>query len=129
MDAGDRLSARERTAVERAAVRAGVDTGLTFAVCIAPAVGPARTHARSLHAELADPAHAVLLFVDPDARTLEIVTGSESARRVDDRSATLASLAMTSKFSVGDLAGGVVDGLQMLGSGGRRPTTLHTDSP
>lgn len=129
MPAGERLTERERAAIERAATRSGAGTGLTFSVCFADASGDVRSHARSLHAGLADNEHAVLIFVDPAARALEIVTGGEARRRVDERAATLATLAMTSKFSVGDLAGGVVDGLQMLGESGRRPPVLHTDSP
>lgn len=129
MPAGEQLSERELTAVERAAARAGTGTGLTFTVCFASAVGDARAYARTLHAGLADSAQAVLIFVDPAARGMEIVTGREARRRIDARAATLASLAMTTKLSVGDLAGGVVDGLQMLGESGRRPPVLHTSTP
>ena len=129
MPTGERLTERERSAIQRAAERAGTGTGLTFTVCFGAAPGDVRAHARSLHAGLADSAHSVLVFVDPGARALEIVTGAEARRQIDARGATLASLAMTSKFSVGDLAGGVVDGLQMLGEGGRRPPILHTSTP
>ena len=129
MPTGDRLTERERAAIQRAAERAGASTGLTFSVCFADAPGDVRAHARSLHAGLDDSSRAVLVFVDPGARALEIVTGNEARRQIDARGATLASLAMTSKFSIGDLAGGVVDGLQMLGESGRRPPVLHTDNP
>jgi uncharacterized membrane protein YgcG len=126
---GERLSDRERASIERAAERASASTGLMFTVCFASAEGDVRSYARSLHAGLADSTHTVLIFVDPGARALEIVTGREAGRQIDSRGATLASLAMTSKFSIGDLAGGVVDGLQMLGEGGRRPPVLHTATP
>ncbi len=129
MPTGERLSGRERASIERAAERASESTGLTFTVCFASAEGEVRAYARSLHAGLADSAQAVLIFVDPGARALEIVTGHDAARQIDARGTTLASLAMTSKFSIGDLAGGVVDGLQMLGEGGRRPPVLHTATP
>ena len=129
MPTGDRLSDREQAAIERAAERAAASTGLTFTVCFGAAAGDVRAHARSLHAGLAGSEHAVLIFVDPEARALEIVTGRDAARLIDARGSTLASLAMTSKFSVGDLAGGVVDGLQMLGESGRRPPVLHTSTP
>ena len=129
MPTGERLSEREHTAIQRAAKRAGESTGLSFTVCFAAATGNVRDQARSLHAGLTDNARAVLVFVDPESRALEIVTGSEAAYQIDARGATLASLAMTSKFSVGDLAGGVVDGLQMLAESGRRPPVLHTDGP
>ena len=129
MPTGERLSERERSTIQRAAERAGASTGLRFTVCFAAAEGNVRAHVQALHAGLEDSAHAVLVFVDPGARALEIVTGSEARRQIDARGATLASLAMTSKFSIGDLAGGVVDGLQMLAESGRRPPVLHTSTP
>jgi hypothetical protein len=127
--AGETLSERERAAIQRAAEQAGLGTGLRFTICFAAADGEVRAHARSLHAGLPDSAHTVLIFIDPGARALEIVTGSAAGRLIDARAATLAGLAMTSKFSVGDLAGGVVDGLQMLAESGRRPPILHTSTP
>ena len=41
----------------------------------------------------------------------------------------LNSLAMTSAFSQGDLVGGLVRGIQLLGSHGRHDRVLHTDEP
>lgn len=129
MAGGDTLSARERADIQRAALRAGERSGLTFSVLFADAQGDGRSYAERAHASLADPADSVLVFVDPAARQVEVVTGSEAQRRIDDRAATLAVLAMTTGFSIGDLAGGVVDGLQRLGEQGDRPRVLHTDTP
>ena len=129
MPTGEQLSDRERTAIQRAIERAEASTGLRFAVSFASAPGNVRAHAQAVHAGLSDSAHVVLVFVDPEARSLEIVTGAEARRQIDARAATLASLAMTSKFSIGDLAGGVVDGVQMLAESGRRPPVLHTATP
>jgi uncharacterized membrane protein YgcG len=126
---GESLSARERSDIERAAVRAGSATGLVFTVCLLDAEGDSRGLARRLHGQLAEPARSVLVLVDPAARDLEIVTGSLARRRIDERAATLASLAMTSKFSIGDLAGGIVDGLQMLAEHGRQPLVRHHTDP
>ncbi len=129
MAAGEGLSARERADIERAAQRAGDLAGLTFSVLFADADGDVRTYAERAHASLPHPASSVLVFLDPAARRLEIVTGSQAHRRIDDRAAKLAALAMTSGFSIGDLAGGVVDGLQMLGEYGNHPPVMHTDTP
>jgi hypothetical protein len=60
---------------------------------------------------------------------LEIVTGSEAGRVVDERACSLAAMTMTSSFAVGDLAGGIVDGLRMLGEYAHRPPVLHRDEP
>ena len=129
MPAGEALSPRERTAIERATQRAGDLAGLTFRVLFADAGGDARSYAESAHASLPDPDGAVLVFVDPVAREVQVVTGGRSQRNIDDRAAKLAVLAMTTRFSNGDLAGGVVDGLQMLGQYGHRPPVLHTGTP
>ncbi len=129
MAAGEGLSERERADIERAAQRAGELAGLTFSVLFADAEGDVRTYAERAHAALPHSASSVLVFLDPAARRLEIVTGSHAHRRIDNRAAKLAALAMTSGFSIGDLAGGVVDGLQMLGEYGNRPPVMHTDTP
>lgn len=115
--------------MERAARRAGELAGLTFSVLFAAADGDGRLFAERAHATLDDPSHSVLVFVDPGARQTEIVTGEYAARSIDDRAAKLAVLAMTSGFSVGDLAGGVVDGLQMLAQYANRPAVRHTNTP
>jgi uncharacterized membrane protein YgcG len=57
---------------------------------------------------------AVLLLVAPEARRLEIVTSPAAARRVPDHAARLAALAMTSSFGVGDIAGGITEGVRQL---------------
>jgi uncharacterized membrane protein YgcG len=36
---------------------------------------------------------------------------------------------MTTAFSAGDLAGGIVSGVQMLGEHSRHPRSLHVDTP
>ena len=48
-----------------------------------------------------------LVAVDPGARRVEVVTGPEVRRRLDDRAAALATMTMTSAFQAGDLAGGI----------------------
>ncbi|MCU1621576.1 MAG: uncharacterized protein JWL79_421, partial [Frankiales bacterium] len=85
--------------------------------------GDFRAASEQLHAALGDRAHsAVLLVVAPGQRKVEIVTGPSARRRVPDRVAALAVLSMTSAFSGGDLAGGIIDGLRQLAeAAGRRP--------
>ena len=63
------------------------------------------------------------------ARTPPLESRWSRLRRWAIRSPKLAALAMTSGFSIGDLAGGVVDGLQMLGEYGNHPPVMHTDTP
>ena len=89
-------------------------TGLTFSVYLGALDEPVRAHAERLHAQLAGSARAVLVAVSPNQRMLEIVTGSEARKRISDRDAKLAALSMAASFSGGDLAGGIISGLDQL---------------
>ena len=82
-----------------------------------------REAAETLHAALGErAASAVLVVVAPGQRRVEVVTGAAARRRVPDRVAALAVLSMTTAFSGGDLAGGIIDGLrQMADAAGKRP--------
>ena len=84
-----------------------------------------RSAAETLHAALGERAHsAVLVVVAPGQRKVEIVSGPLARRRVPDRVAALAVLSMTSAFSGGDLAGGVIDGLRQMADAAGRSTPL-----
>jgi hypothetical protein len=108
------LSTRALLRVDEALRLADRSTGLTFSVYIGELAEPSRETAENLHAELADPAIAVLLAISPNQRLLEIVTGVDARRRVLDRDAKLAALSMAAAFSGGDLGGGIVAGLAQL---------------
>ncbi|BCB81979.1 DUF5130 family protein [Phytohabitans flavus] len=89
-------------------------TGLTFSVYIGDLDEPVRGHAEKLHGQLADPDRSVLVAVSPNQRVLEIVTGSVARKRLLDREAKLAALSMVASFGGGDLAGGIISGLDQL---------------
>jgi uncharacterized membrane protein YgcG len=91
-------------------------TGLTFSVYIGDLAEPTREAAEKLHAQVEHSSTAVLLAVSPNQRVLEIVTGSESRKRISDRDAKLAALSMAASFAGGDLAGGVLAGIDQLAS-------------
>jgi len=116
--------------VERARKAAESDTGLSFAVYVGNLGGDTRDYAVRLHAALGeDASRSVLIAVDPGLRQLEIVTGPQARRYLDDRGAALGAFSMTSSFGTGDLAGGIVAGLVTLGEHGRHPAVLHQDEP
>ncbi|MGQ0844863.1 MAG: DUF5130 family protein [Sporichthyaceae bacterium] len=126
-DGGTAFSPSQRDEIVRAIQRAQSQSGLIFSVYVGPAEGPARAYAKRRHAELGvEAAEAVLVFVDPVARSLEIVTGSRAKRWLDDRACGLAGLTMTSAFAAGNLVGGIVQGVQQLAEHGRHPQSLHT---
>ena len=91
-------------------------TGLTFSVYIGDLEEPTRAYAEQLHRQLDGAARAVLVAVSPNQRLLEIVTGTDARKRISDRDAKLAALSMAAAFAGGDLAGGVLAGLDQLAS-------------
>lgn len=127
MPAGDFFTPGDRWAIERAVRNAEADSGLGFSVCVSTSDGDSRGYAERLHSELADSARAVLVLVDPVARRLEIVTGADARRRLDDAEVGLAALSMQTAFAAGDFTGGLAAGVQQLGEHARRPPTLHAD--
>jgi uncharacterized membrane protein YgcG len=125
---GELLTPGDRVAIERAVRNAEASSGFDFSVYVGSTDGDdPRAHAEDLHAQLPEAARAVLVLVDPVARLLEIVTGSEVRRRVDDAEVGLAALSMQTAFAAGDFAGGIASGLQQLADHARRPPMLHTD--
>lgn len=100
---------------------------MKFSLYVGETVDDARAYALRLHTTLDDPDHSVLVLCDPENRTLEIITGTEARRDLGDRECALAAAAMQSSFVVGDLTGGLVDGIQQLGESARTPRTLHTN--
>jgi hypothetical protein len=127
---GDAIfSDRERAEIERARRIAETSADLRFCVYVGALTEDSRPAAVRLHAALADPASSVLVAVDPGGRRVEVVTGATSRRWLDDRGCALAVLAMTTSFTAGDLAGGIVNGLRSLGEHARHPRVLHLDEP
>ena len=91
-------------------------TGLTFSVYIGDFELPAREFAIGLQKQIEGADRAVLVAISPNQRKLEIVTGNEARKRISDRDAKLAGLSMAAAFAGGDLAGGVLAGLDQLAS-------------
>lgn len=114
--------------LSRACTTSSSGTGLHYTVYVGPVEGEIREHAERLHAALGALApRGVLLLVAPGDRQLEIVTGRDSSRRLSDRACALAALSMTTAFAGGDLVGGIVTGLRMLGEAAGRelPAAAH----
>ena len=91
-------------------------TGLTFSVYIGDLETPTREHAERLQKQIEGSDRAVLVAVSPNQRRLEIVTGNAARKRISDRDAKLAGLSMSAAFAGGDLAGGVLSGIDQLAS-------------
>lgn len=126
MPAGEAFTFDQRGSIERARGEAGASSGLSFHVYVGASGGEPREAARRLHRSLPTETSAVLVMVDPQARALEVVTGAEAHRLLDDSACSLVALSMQGAFAAGDLAGGIVHGLHQLGEHARHPESLHT---
>ena len=127
MVAGDAFSASERHEIDKAIRDAETMCRYEFSVFVGAAEQEARPFAERLHASLVAPARSVLVMVDPAARIIEVVTGAEARRVLDDAEVKLATLSMQSAFAAGDLVGGIKAGVLQLAEHARRPTLLHAE--
>ena len=125
MPAGEGFTAAERQQIDKAIRDAEVESRYEFSVYVGPADEDTRAFAEQLHAALVTPARSVLLMVDPVARALEVVTGEEARRELGDNEVRLALADMQTQLTHGDLAGGVVRGINRLAAHARGPRTLH----
>jgi uncharacterized membrane protein YgcG len=127
--AGEAFTPAQRLEISRAVTEAQRESGWQFAVEVGPSEGEPRAYAERLHATLPDPSRSILVQVDPEHRTLEIVTGDAVRSVVSNRTAGLVAVTMQSAFAGGELARGLADGLRQLGQLARIPKSLHTDTP
>jgi hypothetical protein len=127
--AGEAFSDRQREDIARAVRIAENDSGLAFSVYVGALGDDTRARALELHAQLPDTSRSALIAVDPGGRQLEIVTGTEAKRWLDDYACGLGAISMTTQFTAGDLAGGIINGLRTLAEHARHPKTLHNDEP
>jgi hypothetical protein len=126
---GEGFTSAQRALIDRAIRDAETMCRFEFSVFVGPSAGQgeggARAFAERLHAALVAPDRSVLVMVDPVARAVEVVTGADVRRELEDGEVRLAVLDMQSLFEHGDLCGGVVRGIHRLADHARRPPTLH----
>ena len=125
MATGDAFTAGQRAEIDKAIRDAETLSRLEFSVYVGRSEGETRPFAERLHATLAAPDRSVLVLVDPAAKLLEVVTGQEAHRVLDDAEVRLAVLTMESAFAAGDLVGGISRGLYQLAEHARSPRLRH----
>jgi hypothetical protein len=110
------FTTRQLLRLDEALRLADQETGLTFSVYVGDLAEPTRQQAEKMHKQLDGADRAILIAVSPNQRVLEIVTGNEARKRISDRDAKLAALSMAAAFAGGDLAGGILSGIDQLAS-------------
>lgn len=128
MAGGDPFTPRQMADIERAIDIAEQASGLKFGAFVG-ALPAGRQTAEQLLQAMPSPVDSVLVAVDPSASTVDIVTGPDAQRWLDDTRCRLAVLTMSSRFSLGDIPGGLHDGIVVLGEQAQHPRSLFTDEP
>jgi uncharacterized membrane protein YgcG len=126
--AGEAFTREQHERLERARRAAEAQTGVRFWLRVGDFEGDARLEAEHLLANLVESTRepAVLILVAPGKRILEIMTTQAAKRRITDQAVGLVVLTMTSAFAVGDLVGGMVNGLRQLAdAAGRAAASDH----
>lgn len=126
MSAGDGFTPAQRQRIDRAIREAETVCRYEFSVYVGESEDDSRTFAERLHSALVAPDRSVLLMVDPARRVLEVVTGAEARRELEDSEVALATVEMQSHFMHDDLCVGLVRGIGMLAEHARRPPMLHS---
>jgi uncharacterized membrane protein YgcG len=119
MAQGGHLSSAERASLDSVIRAAEQACRAEISVFIGRAEGDPRDFATSLHNTLVLPARSILVMVDPGRRVVEIVTGGHVRRTLTDSEVVLAVEEMKSCFAEGDLAGGLIRGITLLGEHAR----------
>ena len=128
MAGGEPFSPAQLANIEKAIELAGEQSGLQFAAFVGPLTF-GRDSAVELLAGMPEAARSVLVAVDPDERTVDVVTGPDAGRWLGDDQCRLAILTMSTRFSVGDIAGGLHDGIVVMGEQAMHPVELFEDEP
>lgn len=136
MAAGEAFGFIARQRIDEALTGFENQTGIVPSVYVGATVDPGGaavdvdTFATAALAQLPAAAAGVLLIVvDPGRRQTVIRTDATARERVSDESCALAALSMTTSFGAGDLVGGIVVGLRMLGDSAAPPRLEHDRPP
>ena len=109
------LTSAEQASLDVAIRKAEQACRSEISVYLGQTEGDPRDFATSLHNTLVAPARSILVMVDQERRLIEIVTGGHVRRNLTDELASAVVSKMAAKFADGDVAGGLVEGVQLLG--------------
>lgn len=113
--AGEAFGPFQRKRLVEAIEIAERQTGMHFPVYVGGVPGDLDTFVHDQLTDLtASLGEVALIVVDPARRRLQIATSRSARARLTDNACALATLSMTTSFSLGDLTGGLVVGLRML---------------
>lgn len=104
----------QRLAISKAIRTAEVASRIEFSVFVGESHGDPHAFATQLHNSLVAPTRTIVIMVDPDERALEIVTGGWVRERISNEDAQAVADEMVALIAGGDLAGGILHGIEEL---------------
>ncbi|WP_162602325.1 DUF5130 family protein [Nocardioides daejeonensis] len=108
MAVGDYFTSAERLSIHQAIHQAELASRFEFSVFVGQTQsGAPRAFATQLHNKQVAPARSVMIVVDPEAHTIEIVTGGQVRSIVDDAEIAAVIDDMKASFAAGKLAAGL----------------------
>ncbi|MGL4306260.1 MAG: DUF5130 family protein, partial [Mycobacteriaceae bacterium] len=90
--------------------------GVRFAVYIGDLGADTHAGAKAALASISDAHNSVLIAVSPNQKTIEVLSGSDLAKRVNDRVAQLGVTAALASFADGDLIDGLISAVRVITS-------------
>ena len=112
---GRPLTGRQQSKIARAVDQAERTSGLQFVVYVGPGAADMRAQAEGMLAEAGLTSEdAVLVLVAPAQRHFEIVTTEGAQHRLSDQACAMAAVSMSASFAVGDIAGGIAEGVRLM---------------
>jgi uncharacterized membrane protein YgcG len=123
--AGDGFTSAQRASIDKAIRDAETTCRFEFSVYVGRSAGEPRAYATRLLASLVKPDCSVQILVDPVAKALEVVTGSQVRRNLTDDEVRIAVAQMQSELAEGRLVEGLVRGINQLAAYARKPPALH----
>jgi uncharacterized membrane protein YgcG len=112
---GKPLSRRQKAKIARAVDQAERWCGLQMVVYVGPGDDDMRAQAEGMLAENGLTSEsAVLVLVAPTRRHFEIVTTDGARSRLSDQACAMAAVSMSASFAVGDVAGGIAEGVRLM---------------
>ena len=114
MPTGKGFTPIERQQIDEAIRAAELQARLEFSVFVGSPEGEARAYAERLLDSLVAPERSVVVLVDPAGRRLEIVTGADARRLLDDEAVARSAAGMRAAFALDDVVGGITTGVRTL---------------
>lgn len=123
MQSGDFFTTDEQNQIAKSIAAAEASSDLNFSLYVGE-LEEGRKDAIKLHKRLENSSATVLVCVDLQNHSIEIVTGSYASATVDNQACRLAAVSMANAFAINDFVGGFNQAFSVLGAHAYRPKSM-----